>query len=311
MKAHKPFFLLAGLVIASLLGTAAGYAQQLSGSWSAQATDKAGKVQLTFVRDHSTHSSEWSMAELKGFDFASSGRRDVQFAIDRDAGRVEAEGSASASTAAGGFRFVPASSYAGEMRKLGLGEFSPDAQISFALLDVSLSFARDMAALKLSNLSADKLLAMRIHGVDAAYVKDLRAAGARADDADQLIAFRIHKVTPALVAAMRGGGGVPDDSHLVALAIHGATPDWAADLGRLGYLKIAGADQLIAFRIHGVTPDYIEGVEKQGYDHPAPDQLIAMKIHGVTPDYIASVKAKGVKDVSLDQLMAMKIHGID
>src|SRR5579859_1555419 len=175
MKAHKPLLLLAGLVFA-----AASYAQQLTGSWSAQATDHAGKVQMTFVREHNTHSSEWSLAELKGFDFASGGRRDVQFAIDRDAGRFEADGSASASTAAGSFRFIPASGYAGEMRKLGLGEFSSDAQISFALLDVSLSFARDMAALKLSNLSVDKLLAMRIHGVDAAYVKDLRAAGANA-----------------------------------------------------------------------------------------------------------------------------------
>lgn len=310
MKARKSLLLAIGLLAFAF--SPASSAQAVAGSWTIRAADAPDRVQLTLVYGRSHESSDsWRLASLKGLDLAPAAKHDVHFTIQGDAGKVEAEGSATAGTAAGGFQFTPDSGYAAELRKLGLGEINPDTQIAFVLQDVGLDFARQMIAFKIAGLTADKLLAMRIHGLEPAYVKDLRSAGAQAADADQLIAFRIHKVTPALVAALHQGGGVPDDSHLVALAIHGATPDWAADLGKLGYLKAASADQLIAFRIHGVTPDYIEGIEKQGYDHPSPDQLITMKIHGVTPDYIASVKAKGIKDVSLDQMVAMKIHGID
>lgn len=313
MNARKPFLLVIGLFFATITGISASLAQTVSGSWSIQPLDSPDQVQLSFVHEHSTNSSRWRLAELKGFGFSTGGRHDVQFAIDRDAGRIDAEGSASENTAAGSFRFTPAAGYSGKLRQLGLGDISSESQISFALLDVSLTFARDMAALKIDGLTADKVLAMRIHGVDGAYVKDLRAAGAHANDADQLIAFRIHGVSPALVAAFHHAGAVPDDEQLVALTIHGATTDWVAGLDKLGYLRGGSvrADQLVAFRIHGVTPDYIEAVEKLGYTYPDPDQLIAMRIHGVTPDYIASVKSKGVKDLSLEQLVSMRIHGID
>ena len=313
MKARKPFLLVIGLFIASVAGVSASLAQTVTGSWSIQPSDHPGQVQLSFVRDHSNNSSNWRLEDLKGFGFSATGRRDVQFVIDRDAGRIDAEGSATASTAAGSFRFTPAPGYSAKIHQLGLGDIPPEQQISFALLDVSLAYAQEMTALKIDGLNADKLLAMRIHGVDSPYVKDLRANGAHANDADQLIAMRIHGVTPALAAAFRHAGSVPGDEQLVTLTIHGATPDWVTRLDGLGYLRggAVHADQLIAFRIHGVTPDYIEAVEKLGYSYPEPDQLIAMRIHDVTPDYIASVKAKGVKDLSLDQLVAMRIHGID
>jgi hypothetical protein len=312
MTARKPFLLVIGLFFATITGLSASLAQNVTGSWTIQPAGEPGKVQLSFVHEHSTNSSGWSVEDLKGFSFSPNGRRDVQFVIDRDAGRIDAEGSASADTAAGSFRFTPAPGYSDKMRQMGLGDIKAESQISFALLDVSLTFAREMAALKIDGLTADQLLAMRIHGVNGSYVKDLRAAGARANNAEQLIAFRIHGVSPALVAAF-GHSTIPDDEQLVALKIHGATPEWVAGLDKLGYLRGGSvrADQLVAFRIHGVTPDYIEAVEKLGYPYPDPDQLIAMRIHGVTPDYIASVKAKGVKDLSLEQLVAMRIHGID
>ena len=285
MIARKPLNLLASLLLAAFLFSPAGAADPVSGSWTIRSADKPERVQLSFVYGHSTNSSDnWRLADLKGLDLATAARHDVRFALDRDAGRIEAEGSATSGTAAGSFQFTPNPAYAGELRKLGLGELESRSQMSFALLDVSLAFAREMTELKLTGLTADKLLAMRIHGIDASYVKDLRGAGAAATETDQLVAFRIHHVTP----------------------------DWVAGFAKLGYGgKTLSADQMIAFRIHDVTPDYVAAVEKLGYDHPAPDELIAMKIHGITPDYIASVKARGVRDITLDKLVAMKIQGID
>ncbi len=201
MTARKPFLLMIGLFFATVTGITAALAQTVSGSWSIQPSSHQGEVQLSFVHENSNHSSSWRLADLKGFSFSNGARSDVQFVIDRDAGRVDAEGSASSNTAAGSFRFTPAPGYSDKLRQLGLGDISPESQISFALVDVSLAFARDIAALKIDGLTADKLLAMRIHGVDAAYVKEIRVAGGRANNADQLIAFRIHSVSPALVAA--------------------------------------------------------------------------------------------------------------
>jgi hypothetical protein len=310
---RKSLSFAAGLLFAAALFSSADAADSVGGSWTARSSETPERMQVSFVYGHSSQSSDdWNLSALKGLDLAPSARHDVHFTIEGDAGRIEADGSASSGTAAGGFQFTPNPAYPAELRKLGLGEIKPDSQIGFALHDVSLSFAREMAALKIDGLTADKLMAFRIHGVQAVYVKDVRAAGAHASDADQLIAFRIHSVSPTLISSLRPMGGVPEDSKLVALAIHGASSDWVSRFNDLGYGGGAvSADQLIAFRIHDVTPDFVSALEKQGYRHPAPEQLIALRIHGVTPDYISSIKSKGVKDVSLDQVVAMKIHGID
>jgi hypothetical protein len=312
MIARKTALPLLCLLMAAFAAPPTGQAQGVAGSWSMHPADRPEKVQATFVYGHSTQSHDWSPSAFKGLQLAPAERHDVHFSLERDAGRIEGDGSSSGETAAGSFRFSPEPGYTAELRKLGLGEIRPEEQISFALHDVSLAFARDMLGLGLANLTADKLLALRIHDAEPAYVKELRAAGAHVAGADDLIAFRIHTVSPALVTALRRMGEEPEDSQVLALTIHGATPDWLTQFDKLGYGgKTVTPDQLIAFRIHGVTPDYVAAVEKLGYDKPAPDQLIAMKIHGVTPDYISSVRSKGVKEPTLNQLVAMKIQGID
>lgn len=253
MTARKTSILAAGILVAAFAFASAGLAQAVAGSWTLRPADLPDRVQLSFVYGHNSNSSDdWRPAALKGLDLTPSPRHDVHFTIERDAGRIEAEGSASAGTAAGSFQFSPNPAYEAELRKLGLGEMKTDNQLAFALHDVSLSFAHDLMALKVGGLTADKLLAMRIHGLEPAYVKDLRAAGAKAADADQLIAFRIHDVTPDFVAAVE----------------------------KLGYAH-PSPEQLIAMKIHDVTPDYISSVKSKGVKDVSLDQLVAMKIHGV------------------------------
>jgi len=246
----------AGLFAAAFLIAQTAFAQTVEGSWTVRQAEEPDRVQLSFAYGHHSQSSDdWRAASLPGLDLAPSARHDVHFTLEREAGRIEAEGAGASGTAAGSFRFTANSAYPAELRKLGLGAVDPETQMSFALHDVNLAFIRDMMALKPTGLEA---------------------------------------------------------GELVALAIHGATRDWAAGLIKLGYGNGAvNAGQLIAFRIQGVTPDYISSIEAAGFPHPKPEQLIAMRIHGVTPDYVASLRAKGVKELSLDQLMTMKILGID
>jgi hypothetical protein len=247
----KSLRLLAGLALAVFFTGPAG-AAETAGSWTIRPSDTPDKVQLTFVYDRNIHSTDWRVSDLKGLQLASDEQRhDVRFLVERDAGRIEAEGVSTSGTAAGSFRFLPDPDYAGEMRKLGVGEIKSDSLLSLALHDISRAYVRDMAALGLGTPTVGRLLAFRIHGVDPAYVKDLRAAGVQ-PDADELIAFRIHGVTPDFVAALR----------------------------KLGY-DAPAPGQLIAMRIHGVTPDYIASVKARGVRDTSLDQLVAMKIQGI------------------------------
>lgn len=249
-----------------------------SGKWAMHRSERPGMVEFTMhsARNEFTSSSDWPLSEFSGLDLA----QDTQFALTRDAGRFEFNGTLRDGDGAGSFQFSADAGYAKEMKALGFS-VSEREQIHFAIHNVSLSFARDMQSANLQGLDADKLLAFRIHGMSRKFIDELQAAGLNERDSDQLIAFRIHGVTPELVQRVRAAGYTPDSKSL------------------------------IAFRIHGVTPDFISEIEKLGFRHPDPDQLITMRIHGVTPDYISQLQLRGVKNLTIDKLVAMKIHGID
>lgn len=240
------------LLVSLVLAASSAKADAVTGNWSVSPSDKPETVQALFVHDHSSQSSDWPLRSFKGLQLAPAERHDVRFTIERDAGRIEAEGSASGGAAAGTFSFTADPAYLGEMRKLGLGEVEANDLVAFALHDISLAYARDMAGLGLSGLTAGTLLPLRIHGADAAYVRDLRRAGVAVTDAGTLIPLRIH----------------------------GVTPDFVAALVKLGY-RPPEPGLLITMRIHGVTPEYIAAVKAKGVRDLTLEQLVTMKIQGI------------------------------
>jgi len=44
-------------------------------------------------------------------------------------------------------------------------------------------------------------------------------------------------------------------------------------------------------RIHGATPEWVADLKKQGYDHVDLDKLVAFRIHGVSPDFIGQLQS--------------------
>ena len=284
-----------------------------SGSWAVSKSDEPGKVQFALMEHRrdgmSNHQSDWPISAFPGVDFSKPGKQDVQFAISRDAGKLECEGYLKDGEGAGTFHFQPDPNFPREMRSLGF-EVDEEKQYAMTVFDVSLAFAREMKAEHLSGLDSDKLIAFRIFGVDKAFIEALRAEGVKVSDADKLVAFRIHGVNPDMVRSLHQAGYSPDEDTLIAMRIHGATPEWIAQLKKEGYDHV-DLQKLIAFRIHGVSPEFIEKLNGLGYSHPDPDQLIAMRIHNVTPEYIANMRSRGMKDLSIDMLVNMRIHGID
>jgi len=260
-------------------------AEQMRGHWTIAPSKQAGMVKFGITyRDEdsqSQHDSDWPVKSLQGIDLTTPGKHDVQFAVLREAGRLDGEGFVNAGEGAGIFRFTPDANFVAAMQKLGFDGIDADRQFAMAIHDVTTEFARTMKAEKLDGLDTDKLIAFRIFDVTPAFIDELRAAGLPATEADKLIAFRVHGVTPVVVR----------------------------DLANLG-LDL-DEDQLIAFRVHEVTPEYVAKVKAAGLGQPDADQLIAMRVHGITPDYIAKMKARGLKNLTLDRLVDLKVHGID
>src|SRR5271163_1152804 len=139
-----------------------------SGDWTIRQSDEVGKVEFSLIENHrggnSNHESDWSTSSFPGVDFSKSGRQDVHFIINRDAGKIDCEGFLNNGEGAGIFHFQPDPNYAREMRGLGFpvdGSADEDKQYSMAVMDVSLEFARQMKAEQLSDLNADNLIAFR------------------------------------------------------------------------------------------------------------------------------------------------------
>jgi hypothetical protein len=276
---------LAFCVMALGLAQATRAAEEFKGSWSIERSKAPGQVHFGLRHRSDRNNSNFEMDQPKsaftGLDIEAPGKRDVTFAMIRDAGRLDCEGYLKDGEGAGTYRFTPDEKYPVAMRAIGLDDIDDHKQFAMALHDVSLAYAKQMKAENLDNFDTDKLLAFRIFNVNSQFIREMREAGLPAKDADKLIAFRVHGVTPANVRELR-------KSHIDA-----------------------SEDQLIAFRVHGVTPDFVEKVGKLGFGSPEPDQLVAMRVHGVTPEYIASLKSRGVKDLTIDKLVSLRIHGID
>jgi hypothetical protein len=269
------------------LGTATTVtgADQFRGSWTIAPSKQPGMVQFGIsYRDggsHSQHESDWPVSTLQGIDLVSPGKHDVKFTINREAGRIDAEGFLNDGEGAGVFRFAPDAGYAPAMSKLGFGGIDAHMQFTMAIHDVTQDFARTMKAQDLSGLDTEKLIAFRIFDVTPQFIRELRAAGLPARNADMLIAFRVHEVTPGVVSDLRKMGLDLDE------------------------------DQLVAFSVHEVTPEYAARVEAQGLGRPNADQLIALRVHDVTPEYIAAMKSRGLRNLTIDRVVELKIHGID
>ena len=146
------------------------------------------------------------MRDLQGIDLSTTARHDVHFTINRDAGKIDAEGFVHDGDGAGFFHFIANTKYIADMAALGFSGIEDDQLIQFAIHDVSLNFAREMKGAGVNGLDKDKLIAFRIFNVNKSFIDEMRAAGIPETDADKLIAFRIHGVTPGDGSRTKGAG---------------------------------------------------------------------------------------------------------
>jgi beta-lactamase regulating signal transducer with metallopeptidase domain len=138
------------------------------------------------------------------------------------------------------------------------------------------------------------------------YSEAMKAAGLENLTPDQLVALKIHGVTPEYVRAIHDLGFKPGVDELVGMKVQGITPDYIHDMRAAGVSP--DADKLIGMKVQGITPDYVRAMGDLGI-HTDSDELIGLKVQGVTPEYIKKMRAAGL-DVNSDSVIGMKVQGI-
>ncbi|HEY6618211.1 MAG TPA: M56 family metallopeptidase [Steroidobacteraceae bacterium] len=96
--------------------------------------------------------------------------------------------------------------------------------------------------------------------------------------------------------------------EIIALKIHGVTPDYIRELRAVGIE--ANSPELVALKIHEVTPEYVRSLAAAGLGNLHLRDYLAAKIQGITPEFIQAIRSHGFKDVTLRQLIALKMAGI-
>lgn len=301
-------------------------AAALDGAWTAAADEKKpGRLYLNISRGHQQQTgSTFDLSAFSGLrvsDIFSAAATPVRFAMRREAGTIDLEGTFRSGKGAGQLTFAPNRGYIDQVRSLGV-EFELERKRSeekrkrsedetlfaLALHDVSTDFIRAMQS-EGFRVPLEKYLAMRIFNVTPEYIREMRSLGFNDLDADELIGTRIHRVTPQYVRSTRAAGWQLSLEELQSSRIHGVTPEYAAAMRAVGYeLKL---DDLLSFRIHGVTPEYIKQLRALGYANVDAGDLVSMRIHGVTPEFIRELKAAGYSGVPVEKLVSMRIHGVD
>jgi beta-lactamase regulating signal transducer with metallopeptidase domain len=96
--------------------------------------------------------------------------------------------------------------------------------------------------------------------------------------------------------------------QIIALKIHGVTPDYIRELRAAGVE--ASGSELVALKIHEITPEYVRGLAAAGFANLHVHDYLAAKIQGVTPEFIQGIRSHGFKDLTLHQLIALKMADI-
>lgn len=153
-----------------------------------------------------------------------------------------------------------------------------------------------------------ELLVLAVEDVTLAYVDAMVDAGFDHITDDDLIAMAIHGVTPEFARSVQGRDLDPSIDDLVAMRIHGVSEDFMDEMLSKG-MKYRDIDDLVSWRIHKVTPEFLYEMQKLDIGRLRVDDLVAMRIHNVTPEFVRDVKERFGR-VKVDELVAMKIHGV-
>ena len=96
--------------------------------------------------------------------------------------------------------------------------------------------------------------------------------------------------------------------QIIALKIHGATPEYIRSLHAAGLQ--AASPELVSLKIHEVTPEFVRGLSAAGVSNLSVQDYLTARIHGITPEFVQKIRSHGFKEITLRQLISLKIADI-
>jgi hypothetical protein len=230
-------------------------------------TERGGRNQMGQTFDFS---------ELQGItrEQAAAGGP-VRFALVREAGRVDLEGSFQNGRGSGTFTFTPSGGFVSSMKARGFdfdrkdswherGE-PEDRVFAAAMLNVTTALADDLLSADFGKLDVDDLFKAAIFRVDSRFMREMKASGFPGLRMEELVKARIFKI----------------DANFVREA------------ARLGFTN-EPFESLVKMRIFKVTPAFVAEVRAEGLNDLDVEQLVKMRIFNIDADFIRRARAEGV-----------------
>ena len=257
-------------------------------------TEQSGeRIRADFRRvgRQSEWNSSFAASEFLGLDrsrLAGTQPSPVQFALVRDAGRLDCSGNGGKGVAAGRCRFTSNERFFDYLRSSGVSSLSDDDRYTMTAIGVR----RDLvAAIRQANYpapSASDLISLAALGVERGYIDRLAAAGYRPDRIDTLIQYKALGITPEYIAGLhRAGFAGITASQLVQFKALGIDSAYIESLRAAGYAGLP-AGTLVEFKALGVTGQYLADLRRRGFA-PAPGKIIQMKALGITPEEVGAI----------------------
>ena len=217
----------------------------------------------------------FDFSELQGLTRAQAeAGGPVRFALVREAGRVDLEGSFQNGKGSGTFTFTPNASFIGAMKSRGFdfektrwrddGSEPENKQFAAAMLNVTTALADDLLSADFGPLDVDDLFKAAIFHVDSRFMREMKASGYPLR-MEELVKARIFKIDA----------------------------DFLREVARLGFDK-EPFESLVKMRIFKVTPEFVAEARAEGLGDLTIEQLVKLRIFNIDADFIRRARAEGV-----------------
>jgi hypothetical protein len=215
-------------------------------------------------RDAANWSSGFPPSKLIGLNvvgFYSAGLRPLNFAIVRDAGRLDCTGQGGSSHAWGNCAFTADPAFAQLLVSRGIGRATRDQAFGLMALDAKRALVDALAAARYPAPTIDQLMALTALGASGGFIDGLARVGYRPTSIQSLIEFKALNISAEYI------GG----------------------LARVGYAQVPAGD-LVSMKALNVTPEFIAGFARAGYRNLPVDKLIQLKALNITPQEVRAAE---------------------
>jgi hypothetical protein len=263
-----------------------------SGDWTATLSSKENKIHLSLERrtekgHRNQMGHDFEFSELQGLsrEQALSGGP-VSFSLNREAGRIDFEGSFQNGKGSGTFRFTGNAAFVSAMKSRGYDfeqrpeneeRDSEDRLFAATALNVTTALADDLASADLGKLQVDDLFKAAIFKVNSTFAREMKASGLQNLGMEDLVKARIFKIDPEFVR----------------------------QVSQMGFDK-EPFESLVKMRIFKVTPEFVTEMRNEGLNNLDIEDLVKLRIFKIDSEFIRAAKADGVP-LEVERLVQRKI----